>query len=104
MLDRLFRERRPALVGVAMDSGRATFRSEIFPAYKANRPPAPDDLQVQLRRCEEIVAANGLAIFKQPGVEADDLIATAVRRARELEGVEVPVNGRREESELDGRE
>ena len=55
MLDRLFRERRPALVGVAMDSGRVTFRSEIYPAYKANRPPAPDDLKQQML---EIVASH----------------------------------------------
>ncbi len=92
MLDRLFRERRPTLVGVAMDSGRATFRSEIFSDYKANRPPAPDDLKIQLQRCEEIVSANGLAIFKQQGVEADDLIASAVRRARE-DGLKVVVVG-----------
>ncbi len=84
MLDRLFRERRPALVGVAMDSGRLTFRSEIYSEYKANRPPAPDDLKQQIQRCEELVRANGLCVFKQVGVEADDLIATAARKAREM--------------------
>ena len=42
MLERLLRERRPALFAIAMDSGRATFRSKIYPQYKANRPPAPD--------------------------------------------------------------
>lgn len=83
MLERLFRERRPRWVGIAMDSGRSTFRQEIFPDYKANRPPAPDDLRSQLARCEEIVHSYGLAVFKQPGVEADDLIASAVRRALE---------------------
>ncbi len=92
MLDRLFRERRPTLVGVAMDSGRVTFRSEIFSDYKANRPPAPDDLKTQIARCEELVAANGLAIFKQAGVEADDLIASAVRGARKL-GLRVVIVG-----------
>src|SRR5262249_35910158 len=92
MLDRLFRERRPALVGVAMDSGRATFRSEIYPKYKANRPPAPDDLKQQIERCEELVRANGLCVFKQAGVEADDLIATAVMRARAL-GLKVVIVG-----------
>ncbi len=82
MLERLFRERTPGLLAIAMDSGRATFRREIFPDYKAQRPPAPDDLRSQIRRAEEIIAAWGLATFKQEGVEADDLIASATRAAR----------------------
>ncbi len=82
MLERLLRERRPALFAIAMDSGRATFRSQIYPQYKANRPPAPDDLKQQLRRCEEIVRAFNVAIWKCDGVEADDLIATGVQQAR----------------------
>jgi DNA polymerase-1 len=82
MLERLLRERRPALFAIAMDSGRATFRSKIYPQYKANRPPAPEDLKQQLRRCEEIVRAFNVAIWKCDGVEADDLIATGVQQAR----------------------
>ncbi len=78
MLERLFRERKPRQLAIAMDSGRATFRKEIFEDYKANRPPAPDDLRVQIGRAEEIVRAWGLAVFKQDGVEADDLIASIV--------------------------
>jgi DNA polymerase-1 len=50
MLERLVRERRPALMTVAMDSGRDTFRREIFPDYKATRPPAPDDLRSDATR------------------------------------------------------
>src|SRR5690606_38359677 len=92
MLERLFRERQPRLVGVAMDAGRMTFRQEIYPEYKAHRPPAPDDLKVQMTRCEEIVRAYGLAVFKQEGVEADDLIASAVRRATE-QGLRVVIVG-----------
>lgn len=83
MLERLFRERKPALLGIALDSGRATFRREMYPEYKAQRPPAPDDLKIQIRRAEEIITAWGLACFKQDGVEADDLIASVTRRARE---------------------
>jgi DNA polymerase-1 len=82
MLDRLVRERRPALFAIAMDSGRETFRKEIYPEYKANRPPSPTDLGSQLRRCHEIVSAYAAPIWKLDGVEADDLIATAVERAR----------------------
>ncbi|HXK19008.1 MAG TPA: 5'-3' exonuclease H3TH domain-containing protein, partial [Polyangiaceae bacterium] len=84
MLERMLRERSPRLMAVALDAGRETFRKEIFPDYKANRPPAPDDLRSQLQRCEQIVLGYHAAIYKQPGVEADDLIATVVRRAREL--------------------
>lgn len=82
MLERLFRERRPRLCAIAMDAGRDTFRREIYPEYKAHRPPAPPDLVPQIRRCEAIVHALGVACYQQQGVEADDLIATAVRRAQ----------------------
>ncbi|HET7545605.1 MAG TPA: DNA polymerase I [Polyangiaceae bacterium] len=83
MLERLVRQCRPALLAIAMDSGRVTFRKEIYDAYKANRPPAPSDLKSQLQRCEQIVRAFNIPIFKQDGVEADDLIASAVKRAGE---------------------
>lgn len=82
MLERLFRERDPQLISIAMDAGRNTFRKEIYPEYKANRPPAPDDLRVQIQRAEEIVRAWGLSVLKQPGVEADDLIASIAQEAR----------------------
>jgi DNA polymerase I len=85
MLERLVRERQPAMLAVAMDSGRQTFRSELYPEYKANRPAAPPDLVPQFGRCEQLVDAFGVQIFRQPGVEADDLIACAVDRALERE-------------------
>jgi DNA polymerase-1 len=85
MLERLVRERQPALLGVAMDSGRETFRSELYPEYKANRPAAPDDLVRQFERCGQIIDAFGIPVLRQPGVEADDLIACAVDRALERE-------------------
>jgi DNA polymerase I len=84
MLEKMLRERSPQLMAVALDAGRETFRKQIYPEYKANRPPAPDDLRSQLQRCEQIVLGFHAAIYKQDGVEADDLIATVVRRAREL--------------------
>ena len=84
MLERMLRERSPHFVAVALDAGRETFRREIFPEYKAHRPPAPDELRSQLARCEQLVLGYHAAIYKHEGVEADDLIATIVRRAREL--------------------
>jgi len=83
MLERLVRQCRPALLAIAMDSGRVTFRKEIYDQYKANRPPSPTDLKQQMLRCEQIVRAFNIPIFKQDGVEADDLIASAVKSAGE---------------------
>lgn len=83
MLERLIRQCRPALLAVAMDSKGKTFRSELFPGYKAHRPPPPPDLSQQMQRVAEVVAAFGVPIFQRDGVEADDLIATVVRLARE---------------------
>src|SRR5262245_36099174 len=81
MLERLLREKRPALFAIAMDSGRATFRKEIFEGYKAHRPPAPDDLRQQFVRVEQVVRAFNVPILKCEGVEADDLIASCVKWA-----------------------
>ena len=69
MLERLFRERRPRLCAIAMDAGRDTFRREIYPEYKAHRPPAPPDLVPQIQRCEAIVNALvlGAALFVAHG-------------------------------------
>jgi DNA polymerase-1 len=91
MIEKTVREKRPALLAVAMDSGRETFRKQIFPEYKAHRPPQPPDLGQQMRRCEQIVQAFGIPILKEEGVEADDLIASAVAcaRARGLRAVVV---------------
>jgi DNA polymerase I len=83
MLEKLVRERRPTLLGIAMDSGRETFRREIYSDYKAHRPPSPPDLSPQMARCEAIVRAFAAPVFKLAGVEADDLIATFVKQARE---------------------
>lgn len=92
MLERLRRTQRPALFAAALDSGRETFRRQIYSDYKANRPRAPEDLRVQLERCEQILNYLGIATYKQPGVEADDLIASLVKRAT-AEGLRVVVVG-----------
>jgi DNA polymerase-1 len=84
MLGLLVRERKPAYLAIAMDSGRSSFRKEIDPEYKATRAEAPDDLSSQMRRCEEIARAYQIPIYRRDGVEADDLIATLAHRMREL--------------------
>ena len=84
MLTKLVDERRPAYLGVAMDSPtRGGFRSELDPRYKAHRPPAPEDLKVQMKRCRELVEAYRIPIFSGEKLEADDLIAVAVARAKD---------------------
>src|SRR6185369_1927313 len=83
MLQKVVNERRPHHLAVAMDSRGRTFRSEIDARYKATRPAPPEDLSQQLARCEQIVNAYNIPIYRSPGVEADDLIGCVVRRARE---------------------
>ena len=83
MVMKLVAERKPALFAVAMDSRTPSFRHRIYDKYKANRPPAPPELKVQMSRVQEIVEALSISVFQQDGVEADDVIASLVRRARE---------------------
>jgi DNA polymerase-1 len=82
MLERLLKQCAPALLAVAMDTGKQTFRKELYPEYKAHRPEAPPDLRQQMQRVEQVLNALKVPIFVQPGVEADDLIACMVREAR----------------------
>jgi DNA polymerase I len=81
MLQKLIGERRPSYLAVAMDSKKRTFRHELFSGYKATRTERPPDLTIQMERSREIVEAYRIPIFQIDGVEADDLIATAVRLA-----------------------
>ena len=61
---------------VIFDAKGKTFRDAIFPDYKANRPPMPDDLRSQLGPIKKIIKAMGLPILSIEGVEADDVIGT----------------------------
>ncbi len=82
MLERLIKERSPQLLAVAMDSGKQTFRKELYSDYKAHRPEAPPDLRQQMRRVEQLLAALRVKVYVSAGVEADDLIASLVAEAR----------------------
>jgi len=83
MLSKLVEERKPAYLGVAMDSPGKTFRDDLDARYKAHRPPPPPELSIQMNRCKEIVEAYSIPIFVAEGLEADDLLAVAVARATE---------------------
>ena len=81
MLLRIDREQRPTHLAVVFDAPGPTFRDQLFPEYKANRPPAPPELIAQIDVAREAAQAFGCAVFSVPGVEADDVIATLVRQA-----------------------
>lgn len=82
MLRKFQRDTNPEYVAVVFDAGGETFRNEMFAGYKANRPPAPDDLVVQFPYARRIATALGFVVLEVPGVEADDVIATLTGRAR----------------------
>jgi len=81
MLLRIEREWRPTHLCVIYDAPGPTFRDKIFAAYKANRPPMPPDLVAQIDLSHQVVEAFGLPVLSQPGVEADDTIASLARQA-----------------------
>ena len=88
MLLSLLTSEKPTHVAVAFDVSRKTFRSEIFPEYKANRAKTPDEFRSQMSYLHELVHAFGITQFEVEGYEADDVIATITKRA-EKEGAEV---------------
>ena len=77
-------------IAVIFDKARKTFRSDIYPAYKAHRPPPPDDLIPQFELVRDATRALGLKAVDMDGYEADDLIATYAKQARE-KGAEVTI-------------
>ena len=77
MLINLIDLRKPDYLAMVIDSGdEKVFRKEIYPEYKANRPPVPADFHPQEDRILRIVKDAGVPLFEKPGFEADDLIAT----------------------------
>jgi DNA polymerase-1 len=74
---------RPTHLAVIFDAGKKTFRNDIYPEYKANRPDPPEDLIPQFPLVRDATRAFGVACVEEPGFEADDLIATYARLARE---------------------
>jgi len=81
MLQRFLREQAASPMAVVFDAPGKTFRDELFAAYKAHRPPMPDDLRSQIEPLLEAVTALGLPVLRISGVEADDVIGTLARRA-----------------------
>ena len=74
---------QPTHVAVIFDAAKRTFRNDIYPDYKAQRPEPPDDLIPQFALVREATRAFGIPSIEQTGFEADDLIASYARQARE---------------------
>ena len=81
MLISLIKEEKPTHIAVAFDVSRKTFRTDIFPEYKANRSSTPDEFRSQMSYLHELVSAFGIQQFEIEGYEADDIIATITKRA-----------------------
>jgi DNA polymerase-1 len=76
MLAKFLKDYDPERIAVVFDAPGKTFRDELFAEYKAQRPPMPDDLRVQIQPLFEAVRGMGLPILRETGVEADDVIGT----------------------------
>ena len=74
---------KPDMLVVTMDSAAPSFRVDMYPDYKAHRPPMPEDLPAQIGRIEEILAAMNIPMLRVDGWEADDLIGTLCKQATE---------------------
>ena len=71
----ILERQKPEYIAVAFDERlSSSFRNEIYPAYKANRDPAPEDLKVQFALCRQAAALMGTSVFSSPRFEADDII------------------------------
>ncbi|KPK16095.1 MAG: DNA polymerase I [Nitrospira bacterium SG8_3] len=81
MLLKLLAEQGPEYMAMAFDAKGPTFRHEMYDAYKANRPPMPEDLVVQIPYIKQVVAGMNIPSLELPGYEADDIIGTLVRAA-----------------------
>lgn len=78
MLLRVLREKKPAYMAAVWDVKGKNFRHELYPDYKANRPPMPEEIGLQLPHVKEIMSAMGISQLELDGYEADDVIASIV--------------------------
>lgn len=93
MLLKLLKDYNPQHVAVVFDAGRTTFRTEIYPEYKANRAAMPDDLRVQMEPIREVVRAFNIPTLELQGYEADDIIGALAGRFAGQGGKVVVVTG-----------
>ena len=91
MLKRLIADHQTDYFTVVFDAPGKTFRHEMYDQYKANRPPMPDDLRVQIQPLHDLIKAMGIPLIMESGVEADDVIG-ALAKLAEREGFKVIIS------------
>ena len=82
ILNKILKKKNPDYLAICFDVSRDTFRSRKFAEYKIQRPPMPDGLSSQIPLIKQIVKAYGIALFEKEGFEADDIIATIVKKTK----------------------
>lgn len=100
MLATLLHDEQPTHVAVAFDVGRTTFRTEIFPDYKAQRDETPPEFISQIPILKNLLAALGITTIEKPNYEADDIIATLATTAQPLGFETLIVTGDRDSLQL----
>ena len=93
MLLKLLKDYDPKHVAMVFDAGRVTFRTEMYPEYKANRVSMPDDLRMQIGPIREVVRAFSIPVLELEGFEADDIIGALACRFANSGGKVVVVTG-----------
>jgi DNA polymerase I len=96
LLLKLLREQPGAALAFALDAPQATFRHQSFDAYKAGRPATPSGLSAQFGRLQQLLEALAVPAFRCPGFEADDVLATLAKRARDTSSPALVVSGDRD--------
>lgn len=91
MLRSMMRQFASDRIAVVFDAKGKTFRDDMYPEYKANRPPMPDDLRCQIEPLHQVIKAMGLPLIAIEGVEADDVIGTLAYQAS-LQGMPVLIS------------
>jgi len=93
MVLKLLADKNPGYLAIVFDARGPTFRHEIYSKYKANRPPMPEDMAVQIPRVKEVVEGLNIMMLEKEGYEADDIIGTLTRRCEEAGFQVVMVTG-----------
>lgn len=100
MFDNVMAKESPTHVLVAFDAGKTTFRTEIYPEYKAGRAKTPGEFREQLPYIRELINALGVQYYELPNYEADDIIGTLAKRADKNEFDVVVLSGDRDLTQL----
>ncbi|WP_027456200.1 DNA polymerase I [Xylanibacter brevis] len=87
-LQEVIEKEQPKYLGVAFDPHGLTFRSEAFPAYKAQREATPEDIRKAVPIIKDLLAAYRISVLQVDGFEADDVIGTLAKKADSIENIE----------------